>query len=614
MHLNYDSPAFLKDYTYTGNDLGAAITAEGTFFKLWAPTAERVELRLYTAGEGGYAYGTLEMEKGERGVWTARAGCGHGCYYTYAVTINGKTTETVDPYAGAVGVNGQRGMVLDYSRTDPEGFREDSFRKGLTSYSEAVIWEVQVRDFSVFLPGSNYPGKYLAMTETGLKNSAGVPVGLDYLKNLGVTHVHLQPVYDFGSVDEHRPDSSYNWGYDPVNYNAPEGSFATDAMDGCTRIRELKQLVMALHKAGIGVIMDVVYNHTFSTDSCFEHTVPGYYYRKDTHGRLTNGSGCGNETASERPMFRRYMVDSVCRWAREYHMDGFRFDLMAVHDTDTMQAIEAALHSINPACIIYGEPWTGGTSALPEERRSTVKNLQALKKTAGAAGCVAAFGDGLRDGLKGSVFLKEKGGYINGNADAEHTARVMAGLLCGAESICYMSCHDNMTLLDKLRAVEPRATQARLAQECRLGAACTALSGGAMFFLAGEEMLRSKLGEENSYCSPDNVNGIRWEALVPGSEEYKTCEWYRELIRIRRENSFLREADAAAELLQEQVIAVSWRKGGQMAAYALFNPNDKALQLPLPAETRHYLLGTPGANPGRAELPAKGVILVKAGN
>jgi pullulanase len=326
----FDSAAFVRDYTYDGDDLGAVIRGESTVFKVWAPTASSVKLNLFKDGGEGEAYETVDMTRAEKGVWTATAACGHGTYYTYTVTTAVGAQEAVDPYAKAVGVNGNRGMVIDLASTDPEGFRDGKYYDQIDTYGDAVIWEVHVRDFSNTLAASRYPGKYLAFTETGLTNASGVPAGMDYLKQLGVTHVHLQPVYDYATVDESSAAPQFNWGYDPKNYNAPEGSYATDPYHGEVRVNEFKQMVQSLHENGLGVVMDVVYNHTYALDSWLNRIVPYYYYRFNYDGAASNGSGCGNETASNRAMFRKYMVDSVAYWAKEYQIDGFRFDLMAL--------------------------------------------------------------------------------------------------------------------------------------------------------------------------------------------------------------------------------------------------------------------------------------------
>ena len=395
----FDSAEFVENYTYDGDDLGAVIQDGKTVFKVWAPTASAVVLNLFEAGDGVDAYDSVPMVPGEKGVWSAEAACGHGTYYTYSVTTAAGTQEAVDPYARTTGVNGDRGMVTDLRQTDPEGFRDDSFDSGLKSYEDAVIWEVHVRDFSNRLASSAWPGKYLAFTETGLTNASGLPAGVDYLKQLGVTHIHLQPVYDYATVDESSSAPQFNWGYDPKNYNAPEGSYSTDPYRGEVRVREFKQMVQGLHASGLGVVMDVVYNHTYSLDSNLNRIVPYYYYRFTADGSAANGSGCGNETASERIMCRKYIVDSVRYWAEEYKLDGFRFDLMALHDVETMQAVEEAVHAVNPKALIYGEGWTGGTSPLHDNFRASQANIKNIAASGDGIGAVAVFNDAIRDGL-----------------------------------------------------------------------------------------------------------------------------------------------------------------------------------------------------------------------
>ncbi|MBR5489687.1 MAG: hypothetical protein IKV79_00280, partial [Oscillospiraceae bacterium] len=332
----FDSRWFADNYHYDGRDLGATISGGNTTFKVWAPTASKVVLNLFEKGDGGEAYKSVEMVKGDKGVWSHTDSCGHGTYYTYTVTTSVGTQEAVDPYARAAGVNGNRGMVVDLSLTNPEGWESAELTDKISSYSEAIIWEVHVRDFSNKIEDSEYKGKYLAFTETGLKNEAGESVGVDYLKELGITHVHLLPVYDYATVDETTPEDEFNWGYDPKNYNVPEGSYSTDPYNGEVRIKEYKEMVKALHEAGIGVIMDMVYNHTYDGNSSFNRIVPYYYYRYDSSGANTSASGCGNDTASERYMFGKFMVESCAYWVKEYKLDGLRFDLMGLHDVETM--------------------------------------------------------------------------------------------------------------------------------------------------------------------------------------------------------------------------------------------------------------------------------------
>ncbi|MCR5664305.1 MAG: type I pullulanase [Oscillospiraceae bacterium] len=625
----FDSPEFAEEYTYEGDDLGAVIRGGKTVFKVWAPTASAVELRLFEAGDGGEAFACLPMTRGERGVWSAEADCGHGTYYTYAVTTSLGTQEAVDPYARSVGVNGNRGMVLDLALTDPAGFRDSEPYTGIDRYSEAVIWEVHVRDFSNALEGSQYPGKYLAFTETGLRNRFGVPAGLDYLKELGVTHVHLQPVYDYATVDESSDEPQFNWGYDPKNYNAPEGSYSTDPWHGEVRVNEFKQMVQSLHENGLGVVMDVVYNHTFDINSNLNKIVPYYYYRF-VNGLPANGSGCGNELASERPMVRKYIVDSVSYWASEYKLDGFRFDLMALHDLETMQAVESAVHAVNPRALIYGEGWTGGDSPLPTKLRANQQNIRQITRSEGAIGSVAVFNDVIRDGLKGSVFEKDYAGYINGKAGPGTAAQVIFGLRGGANAkiadwsvsdamvINYMSCHDNNTLWDKLAFSCPDADEETRFAMNRLGATIVLIGRGTPFFLAGEEMLRTKGGNENSYNASDAVNNLDWDSLDPDGPAYEMMQTYKALIAMRRANAFFTQAEVNAEILDGSVIAVNYWSAGQTVGYAFINPNETPVSEELPGGA--WVLLSDGetifpeggaAVEGTVEVPARSVLIVR---
>ena len=591
----FDSPDFVSRYTYDGDDLGAVIVGDKTVFKVWAPTASAVTLNLFESGDGAGAYETLPMERADKGVWQAEAACGHGTYYTYSVTTAYGTQEAVDPYARAVGVNGDRGMVIDLRTTDPVGFRDEKFDPGIASYEDAVIWEVHVRDFSNRLEGSQYPGKYLAFTETGLKNASGLPAGVDYLKELGVTHIHLQPVYDYATVDETGAGAKFNWGYDPKNYNAPEGSYSTDPYHGETRIREFKQMVQALHENGLAVVMDVVYNHTYALDSNLNRIVPYYYYRYNGDGTAANGSGCGNETASNRVMCRKYIVDSVRYWAEEYRLDGFRFDLMALHDVQTMQAVEEAVHAVDPKALIYGEGWTGGTTPLRDNFKASQANIKQITATGDGIGSVAVFNDAIRDGLKGSVFDPKDAGYANGKASQFNAQKVIFGLQGGQKGkgaswsvknamvVNYVSSHDNNTLWDKLLLTNPDAPEAdRLAMQ-RLCAAAVLLGRGTPFFLAGEEMLRTKNGDSNSYASSDEVNNIDWDTLSPGSAAEAMAEYYKGLIALRKSRAYLTSGEVpACEILKNFEIAVTWSDGESALAYAVFNPRDTALEIEVP--------------------------------
>ena len=585
----FDSDTFQEAYLYDGDDLGAVVNGDHTTFKVWAPTASAVDLNLFTEGNGGEPYETHLMERGEKGVWTFTAECGHGTYYTYTVQTAAGRQDAVDPYARAAGVNGDRAMVIDLKTTDPEGFENDTYRTGLSSYDDAVVWEVHVRDFSNRLPGSRNPGKYIAFTETDLKTAGGNPAGLDYVKDLGITHIHLQPVYDFATVDETTSDE-FNWGYDPKNYNVPEGSYSTDPFHGEVRVKEFKEMVQAIHNAGMGVVMDVVYNHTYDGNSSLNKIVPYYYYRYTSAGVNSNGSGCGNETASERQMFRKYMVDSVTYWAKEYHIDGFRFDLMALHDLDTMQEIEQALHKINPECLIYGEGWTGGTTTLPAKRQATQSNIKKITASEGAIGSVAVFNDAIRDGLKGSVFDEADAGYINGVPTKAMAHKIIFGLTGGKPNVAvswegsvinYASCHDNLTLYDKLKATNPDADDEAIASMTKLSAAAVLLGRGTPFMLAGEEMLRTKGGDHNSYKSSDEVNNIDWNAL--DQEIVKsTSDYYKTLIKIRQGSAYLKDADVSAVILDDLSIEVIYEKDGKAVGYAILNPNDRESSVTLP--------------------------------
>lgn len=545
--MNFDTQEFIEKYTYDGDDLGSVICQDKTIFKVWAPTASKVVLNLFTQGNGSDSYKDVEMLYADKGVWEHTEICGHGTYYTYTVTTSDGTQTAADPYAKSAGVNGDRSMVIDMSRTNPDNW-DSEFTAGTSTYTEAVIWEVHMRDFSNKITESKYKGKFLAFTEKGLKNSAGVSVGIDYLVNLGITHVHLLPVFDYATIDESDPSPQFNWGYDPKNYNVPEGSYSTDPYNGEIRVAEFKKMIQAFHDAGIGVIMDVVYNHTYKLNSSFNKIVPGYYYRYNENGEVSNASGCGNDTASERKMFRKFMVDSVSYWAKEYKLDGFRFDLMGLHDLETISQIEKAVHKINPRAIIYGEGWNMGHT-IDGSMQANQHNIKQIKPLCGAAGAVSVFNDVIRDGLKGSVFGVNSRGYISGEY-LQYEPHVQFGLSGGrnhfngwcvenASVINYMSAHDNHTLWDKLELSNPEdSVESRFAMNC-VGAAIVMLSQGTPFMQAGEEMLRSKNGDENSYKSSDEINNINWELLVPGSEAYKMMNYYKGLIELRKSSAVL---------------------------------------------------------------------------
>jgi len=584
----FDSEYFAENFHYDGDDLGAVINGDSTTFKVWAPTASKVVLNLFEAGDGGEAYKTVDMVMGDKGVWSHTEECGHGTYYTYTVTTAVGTQEAVDIYAKAAGVNGNRGMVVDLAKTNPENWDADVLENPIGNYSEAVIWEVHVRDFSNKITSSAYPGKYLAFTETGLVNEAGESVGVDYLKDLGITHVHLLPVYDYATVDETNPDSGFNWGYDPKNYNVPEGSYSTDPYNGEVRIREYKQMVQALHEAGIGVIMDMVYNHTNDANSYFNKIVPYYYYRYTNDGANTGASGCGNDTASERYMFGKFMVESTAYWVEEYHLDGLRFDLMGLHDVETMQEVETAVHGKNPHAIIYGEGWTMGAT-IDGSPQANQTNIGKITASGDAIGAIAVFNDSIRDGLKGSVFEKTDQGYINGKPGAT-TKDIIFGINGGkgigqgwsvenAMVINYMSAHDNNTLWDKLLLSNPDNTDDQRNRMNNLGAAIVLISKGAPFWQAGEEMLRTKDGDENSYKSSDAVNNIDWSVLQEGRREYATMQYYKGLIEMRKSFGIFTnpETEVTAEELGSGLLAVTFDDGKGGKALAVLNPHNTAL-------------------------------------
>ncbi|MDE7477264.1 MAG: type I pullulanase [Lachnospiraceae bacterium] len=550
---------FDEAFTYDGDDLGATYTKEKTGFKVWAPTASGVTLNLYEQGEGANLTETLSMTLGDKGVWSCeKQGDLNGVYYTYSIKIGNKTNETVDLYARATGVNGDRGMVVDLSATNPEGFEND-IRPAFVNPTDAVIYELHVRDLSSDASsGISNTGKFLGLTETGTTNADGLATGLDHIKDLGVTHVQILPSFDYATVDEAKLDTpQFNWGYDPKNYNVPEGSYSTDPYRGEVRIKEMKQMVQVLHANGIRVNMDVVYNHTSSIEgSWFQKTVPDYFYRKVGES-YSNASACGNETASERAMVRKYIVDSVVYWAKEYHIDGFRFDLMAVHDIDTMNVIRAALDEIDPSIMVYGEGWTGGDCAISSTQQALKANMSKIER-------VGAFSDDIRDAIKGSVFDAEDKGFISGKAGMEESIKFSVVAATShpqvmtskndkgskswaaqpGQSINYISCHDNLTFWDKLAISNADDSEETRIRMNKLGSAIILTSQGVPFFQAGEELLRSKPSatveggfDENSYASPDSTNSIKW---ADKANVIDTYEYYKGLIAFRKAHSALR--------------------------------------------------------------------------
>ncbi len=598
----FSTDAFEADYTYTGDDLGAQWSPESTRFRVWAPTAEEVLLNLYGSGTEGTddLLEQIAMTADVNGTWIAeKEGDINGTYYTYTAVINGEEREACDPYARTTGVNGKRAMVLDLAATNPQGWDQDEDPNAGSTYNDAIIYELHVRDLSSDpSSGIENVGKFLGLTETGTRTAGGMATGLDHIKELGVTHLHLLPVYDYGSVDEANLDKpQFNWGYDPVNYNVPEGSYSTDPYNGEVRVREMKQMVKTLHDNGISVIMDVVYNHVQSAgDFCVNRLVPGYFSRMDENGAYSNGSGCGNDTASERSMVRKYIVDSVKYWADEYHIDGFRFDLVGLLDTETVNQIVEEVHRDHPNVIFYGEGWTMDT-AVTKEGITMATQLNSTE-TPG----FAYFSDTIRDALKGSVFDTSLG-YVSGAEGLEETIKqCFMGLTdwctTPAQTINYASCHDNLTMMDRLTRSALSSSRADKIRMNNLAAAIYMTSEGIPFLQAGEEMLRTKMKadstfDENSYASPDYVNSLKWETLE--EEEYKQVfAYYKGLIAFRKAHGALRLTNAQdveqnvfpVEGLPANVVAFQVNGGvnGETSEglFLIFNPNNRTEEITLP--------------------------------
>lgn len=533
-------------------------TSEATHFSVWAPTADEVRLMLYEAGEGGHAYTTVSMEAGEEGVWHATVKEDlMGKFYTFNIKIDDQWLgDTPGINAKAVGVNGKRAAIIDMKATDPEGWAEDR-RPPLQSFADIVIYEMHHRDFSVSpASGIEHKGKFLAMTEEGTLSPEGLATGIDHLKELGVTHVHLLPSYDYASVDETKlSENQYNWGYDPQNYNVPDGSYSTDPYDPATRIREFKQMVQALHKAGIRVILDVVYNHTFNiAGSNFERTAPGYFYRQKPDGTYADASACGNETASDRPMMRKYMIESVLHWVNEYHIDGFRFDLMGIHDIKTMNEIRAALTAVDPSIIVYGEGWAAQAPQLPQDSLAMKANTHRMPG-------IAAFSDEMRDALRGPFNDNKQGAFLAGLPGGEESIKfgivgaVQHPQVCNdsvnysqapwaaepTQMISYVSCHDDMCLVDRLRASISGIKDDELARLDKLAQTAVFTSQGIPFIYAGEEVMRDKKGVHNSYQSPDSINAIDWSRKALHADVFA---YYKGLIQLRKNHPAFRLGDA----------------------------------------------------------------------
>ena len=555
--------------TYDSPDLGLTYTPQYSDLKIWSPVAQEVTLRFYKTGtpstDNADLIETVKMTKGDKGVWTHHAeGNRAGQFYTVQVTTTeGKTMkEAVDIYAKAVGMNGLRAAVIDPKTANPKGWDSDK-SPVLKHPTDAILYELHVRDASIAAnSGIKNKGKFIGLAEkkTVFTEGGKITTGLDHIKELGVTHVHLLPSYDFYTVDESKIGDptykKYNWGYDPLNYNVPEGSYSTNARDPAVRIREFKTMVQAMHKGGLRVVMDVVYNHTmFGEESYFHQIVPNYYHRQTADGKFSNGSGCGNETASDRPMMRKYMIESLENWVKEYHIDGFRFDLMGLHDIETMNAISKRLHEIKPDIILYGEGWTAGDSPLAENKRS-------LKQTISKLDRVAAFSDDMRDGLKGWVFDAKDKGFVSGRPDMEETVKL--GIVAATKHpqvaydkarwtkepwatepyhcVNYVECHDNHTLWDRFTNSNPQNTEGDKIKMDKLAIATVLTSQGIPFIHAGMEFLRTKNGEENSFDKPDEINQIDWARKA---KYIGVFNYYKDLIAMRKAHPAFRMATTA---------------------------------------------------------------------
>ena len=639
MPIYYSTKAFEALYTYEGDDLGANWSREQTFFRLWAPTAASVRINLYASGD--YRENDLieqvEMTADVSGTWIATVeGDLNGTYYTYCVEVDGVVNEACDPYARAVGVNGKRAMVIDLDATDPEGWAQD-LPPAPASITDAIIYELHVRDLSVDEnSGITHKGKFLGLIETGTTTPEGIPTGLDHIKALGVTHIHLLPSYDYGSVDETRlEDNVFNWGYDPVNYNVPEGSYSTDPYHGEVRVKEFKQMVKGLHDNGIQVIMDVVYNHVYSGEEfCFNKIVPLFFSRVSAEGVFSAGSGCGNDTASERAMVKKYIVDSVKYWADEYHIDGFRWDLVGLIDTETIKEVMEEVHKTHPHVIFYGEGWTMATNVTKEGYTMTTQVNS--REVPG----FAFFSDTLRDAIRGGNSNNSKPGYV---ANSGGFAGNISDCFLGApawckspdQSINYASCHDNHTLFDRIKMSTPDASFADRVKMNNLAAAIVMTSQGVPFIHAGEEMLRSKPLEDgtfdhNSYRSSDEVNNLKWADL--SQAEYQlTNAYYQGLIAFRKAHPALRMT--SAEEVAQKITKLggldfnlvgfhiaAGANGEENELIVVFNPTPNASAVKLPeGEWTIYINGDKAGTQSLGNFsgtalaePISAMVLVKA--
>lgn len=639
MPVYYETKEFEDKYTYTGNDLGAAWTKEKTTFRVWSPEAEAVVVNLYKSGTEGTddLIDTLTMAKDVNGTWTAeKAGDLNGTYYTYTVTREGKEVKDIcDPYARTTGVNGKRAMVIDLNTTNPAGWESDNNPHEGESITDQIIYEGHIRDLTIDeksgVSEAN-KGKFLGLTED--KATA-----VNHMKELGISYLHILPMYDFGSVDETGKGSQYNWGYDPVNYNVPEGSYSTNPSDGAVRVKELKQMVQSLHNNDISVVMDVVYNHVYNANEfCINKLVPKYFSRYGKDGKLYEDSGCGNDTASERSMVRKYIVDSVCYWADEYHIDGFRFDLVGLLDVDTVNEIVAEVHKKHPGVMFYGEGWSMANEAVTG--KYTMATQVNSKQTPG----FAYFNDSIRDALKGHVFNDTAPGFVSGEeGDEEKIAKNFLGAAdwCSSPSqtINYASCHDNHTLIDRIANSRPDASREDLIRMNNLAAAVYLIAEGVPFMQAGEEFLRSKVNEDgsfnhNSYNAGDTVNAIRWGNLEETAYA-DVFNYYKGLIAFRKAHGALRLSNAedvaktvsVVDGLDKNVVALDIKGGinGETAdeLFVIFNANTSSTTVSLPDGEWSVCINDKAAgtdslkkiNNGKATVaPISAMALVRTGN
>ena len=581
MFLFVRSNDFDNYFSYDG-ELGALYEKEGTLLRVWTPTAKSVEVWIYADDSFKGPSTKIEMVQKPKGIFEAYLpGDQHGTIYVYKILfLNNRESISVDPYARATTVNGMKSVIADLNRTNPDGWGERLPAFGLPE--EAIIYELHIRDFSISeTSGIVNKGKFLGLTEKNTQNASGRKTGLDYLIDLGITHIQILPMFDYATVDEaNLTEPQYNWGYDPLNYNVPEGSYSTDPFDPFNRIFELKQMIRTLHDNGLRVIMDVVYNHVYDPkDQALERTVPGYFYRYNADGSLANGTGVGNDTASERHMMRKYIIDSVKYWAKEYHLDGFRFDLMGIHDSVTMNAIREALDKIDPSIIIIGEGWEMSTP-LPEDLKASQKNAQAMPR-------IAHFNDSIRVALKGSDFGDEKDrGFISGKNYLEDLLlrNIKGAMHLSSHSsyvdpeqvIQYVEAHDNLTLYDKLLRSNPDDSEEVRIKRHTLATSIVLLSQGVPFIHGGQEFLRTKAGVANSYQSPDEINQFEWERVTTFQE---SVAYVKGLIALRKSEYLFRlhtheEIDTHFTMLSENFNIVAFSLTNSEKKYiVIFNGN-----------------------------------------